>query len=301
MAAFRAQIAAFDKGLALLPVPAEPLAIPFEGTALPGYLLRAEGRERARRPLVILTNGYDATVTEMYFASAVAAARRGYHCLFFDGPGQGAPLIEQGLRLRPDWETVIGPVVDFALGLDGVDPERIALSGWSLGGHLALRAASGEPRLAACIADPGLRAAIDPAALPRFGLDPSAAADLDAVPPETWEGATAAIAANRTLAWLLLKRGFWVHGVDNLRDLLRAALAMTLEGRIERIACPTLVTAAERDPRAASAAAVFAELRCPKTLLRFTAAEGAGDHCEMRNRALLNRRVLDWLDETLRP
>jgi hypothetical protein len=25
-----------------------------------------------------------------------------------------------------------------------------------LGGHLALRAASGEPRLAACVADPGL-------------------------------------------------------------------------------------------------------------------------------------------------
>lgn len=29
-------------------------------------------------------------------------------------------------------------------------------AGWSLGGFLSLRAASGEPRLAACIADPGL-------------------------------------------------------------------------------------------------------------------------------------------------
>jgi len=37
-----------------------------------------------------------------------------------------------------------------------VDPTRIAVSGWSLGGYLALRAASGEHRLAACIADPGL-------------------------------------------------------------------------------------------------------------------------------------------------
>ena len=35
---------------------------------------------------------------------------------------------------------------------------RIALYGLSLGGYLALRAASSEPRLAACIADPGLRA-----------------------------------------------------------------------------------------------------------------------------------------------
>jgi hypothetical protein len=40
-------------------------------------------------------------------------------------------------------------------------------------------------------------------------------------------------------------------------------------------------------------------LSCPKTLLRFTAAEGAGDHCEMGNRPLLDQRVFDWLDETL--
>jgi hypothetical protein len=28
-------------------------------------------------------------------------------------------------------------------------------------------------------------------------------------------------------------------------------------------------------------------------------AEGAGEHCEMNSRSLVNRRVLDWLDETL--
>jgi hypothetical protein len=39
--------------------------------------------------------------------------------------------------------------------------------------------------------------------------------------------------------------------------------------------------------------------RCPKTLLRFTAAKGAGDHCEMRNRTLLDQRVFDWLDDIL--
>ena len=35
------------------------------------------------------------------------------------------------------------------------DPARIALAGWSFGGYLAPRAAAGEPRLAALIADPG--------------------------------------------------------------------------------------------------------------------------------------------------
>ena len=177
MAAFRTQIAAFDKGLAMLPDPATPLRIPYEGTTLPGYFLPADGRAGERRPLVIFTNGYDATVTEMYFACVVPAARRGYHCLFFDGPGQGGPLIEQGLPMRPDWEAVIRPVVDFALTLPTIDPDRIALSGWSLGGYLALRGASGEPRLAACVADPGLRAVITPEALSRFGVSSAEAAN----------------------------------------------------------------------------------------------------------------------------
>lgn len=293
--AFRKQIDAFDRGLALLPSPVEPLRIPFEGTSLPGYLLPAAGRETERRPLVILTNGYDATVTEMYFASAVAVAGRGYHCLFFDGPGQGEMLIEHGMPIRPDWEAVIRPVVDFALTLPNVDRERIALSGWSLGGYLALRGASGEPRLAACIADPGLRAALTPAQLALLGIAPGAAADAI-------EAALAkVVAASPKMRWALVQRGLWVHGVRSLAELLSAAMQLTLEGRVADIRCPTLLTMAENDPLARDAGTILAELRCPKALLRFTAAEGAGDHCEMRNRALANQRMLDWLDGTLGP
>jgi predicted alpha/beta-fold hydrolase len=31
----------------------------------------------------------------------------------------------------------------------------------------------------------------------------------------------------------------------------------------------------------------------------FGTDEGAGDHCEMRNRSLLDQRVFDWLDDVL--
>ena len=220
VAAFRTQIAAFDKGLALLPDPATPLRIPYEGTTLPGYFLPASGRAGERRPLVIFTNGYDATVTEMYFACAVPAARRGYHCLFFDGPGQGEPLIEQGLPMRPDWEAVIRPVVDFALTLPSVDPDRIALSGWSLGGYLALRGASGEPRLAACIADPGLRAVITPEALSRFGVELAEAAE-----PGPGDGGGARAAGQkraRGCTGRSCSAGMWVHGAKSLGDYIAA-------------------------------------------------------------------------------
>ncbi|MFD7339198.1 hypothetical protein ACFV98_24765 [Streptomyces violascens] len=53
---------------------------------------------------------------------------------------------------RPDWENVVGPVLDFLSQDPSVDPARIALLGVSLGGCLAPRSAAYEPRLAAVIA-----------------------------------------------------------------------------------------------------------------------------------------------------
>jgi dienelactone hydrolase len=299
LAAYRKQMAAFDKGLALFDPPVVRSTIPFEGATMAAYFIPAAGRAREVRPLVIFTNGYDATVTDMYFASAVAAGRRGYHTLVFDGPGQGGMLYEQGVPMRPDWETVVAAVVDHAVGLPTVDARRIALSGWSLGGHLAPRAASGERRLAACIADPGqwdIVGSFREAAL-KLGGSPRSAAALGEMDQSVIDRLWALVEGNPGLHWKIVQRGFWVHGVDNLRDYLRAAEQFTMDGRAERIRCPTLLTRAERDPLAAGTQAFFDKLHCPKTLMPFTAAEGAGGHCEMTNRSLLNRRALDWLDE----
>lgn len=152
--AFDREAEAFARAAVRMSPAVEAVEIPYEGTSLPGYFHRADDTGQPR-PTLIATNGYDATVHEAHFAHAVAAVRRGYHCLSFDGPGQGRPLIHQGLVFRPDWEAVVRPVVDYALTRPEVDPQRIALIGWSFGGYLAPRAASGEHRLAACIADPG--------------------------------------------------------------------------------------------------------------------------------------------------
>ena len=94
-----------------------------------------------------------------------------------------------------------------------------------------------------------------------------------------------------------MQRGFWANGVDDLRGLVEETRKFTLRERVDRITCPTLLTLAENDPLAAAVEDFFAALSSPKQLERFTAAEGAGEHCEMMNRSLLNRRVLDWLDD----
>lgn len=300
LTAFRKQVIALNCGLALFEPAIEPLRIPFENTTLPAYLIPAAGQAHAVRPLILFTNGYDATITDMYFASAVAASQRGYHCLLFDGPGQGAMLYEQGIPMRPDWETVISAVMDFALEQPIVNPKRIALNGWSLGGHLAPRAASGEPRIAALIADPAtwsISAGLREFVIHKMGVPREAAANLGKLDDDTIHRMDAMVRKNPALNWKVVQRGFWVHGVDNLRDYLRSAELFTMDGRAEEIRCPTLLTMAENDSLGATAPSFFEALRCPKTLLRFTASEGAGTHCEMTNRSLLNRRSLDWLDE----
>ena len=288
--AFRKQIAAFERGLSLLDVPADVLRVPFEGTTMPAYVIHPPDAPRDEaRPLLISTNGYDATVVDMFFATAVEAVRRGYRCLIFDGPGQGEMLIEQGLHLRPDWETVVRAVVDVAVTLPYVDTSRMVLTGWSLGGYLAPRAASGEPRLAACVADPGL-----------YGMTSALGSVTGDKGIQTAIGALSQMMEKSPrMRWGIEQRGYWVNGVDNLADYIKCISEFTLEGRADKIECPTLLTTAENDPLGATAQPLYDALACPKRLVKFTAAEGAGMHCEQMNRSLLNRTVFDWLDEVL--
>lgn len=129
-----------------------------------------------------------------------------------------------------------------------------------------------------------------------FGVKPEDTSNLGKLDQGIVDKLDAIIRANRGLNWKIVQRGFWVHGVSNLRDYLASAELFTMDGRAELIRCPTLLTMAEGDVLGSDVPMFFDTLQCPKTLLKFSAAEGAGGHCEMLNRSLLNQRVLDWLD-----
>ena len=133
-----------------------------------------------------------------------------------------------------------------------------------------------------------------------MGASPEAAADLGQLDQSFIDRVWKVVNEDRKLRWTFVQRGFWVHGVDNLRDYFRSIEQFTMDGRAEMIGCPTLLIAGADDPLAVTAHSLFDALRCQKELIRFTAADGAGDHCEMRNRSMLNRRAFDWLDGVLR-
>ena len=303
LTAFDKQVTAFDKAMALSNPPVTPIRIPFESTTMPAYLIPAKNHASEKKPLIIFTNGYDATITDMYFASSVAASERGYHCLLFDGPGQGELLYKQNIPLRADWETVITAVVDFALTLPDIDASKIILHGWSLGSYLALRGASGEQRIAACIADPGLS---DVGygftkALQQFGATSEQAAYPASIDQSILDRIMRFVESNRSMKWKIVQRGFWANGVDNIRDFLVKSNTFTLEGRVNMIKCATLLTAAENDRvnTIGDIESFFNKLQCPKDLIKFYANRGAGDHCEMNNRSLVNRKILDWVDSVI--
>ncbi|MFE6282208.1 alpha/beta hydrolase family protein [Streptomyces sp. NPDC057877] len=270
--------------------------IPYEDTELPGYYYRVDDSDEPR-PTVIHHGGIDSTLEEGWFFVAAAALARGYNCLCFEGPGQGAVLREQGLVFRPDWERVVTPVVDFALGLPGVDPARLTLVGTSLGGLLALRAAAYEHRLAGCVAHDAVWQLGDVVALPPFVLEWVEQGCDEFANPVMW-----GIAAQQTFTRWLLRQALWTFGCATPAELLRTLPAFGLADVIGQVRCPVLVLDAEEDMFFAGlehAKKVYTGLNSPKTLYVFTADEGGGAHCHSGAMRLYHDRLFSWLGTTL--
>ncbi|QJU52452.1 alpha/beta fold hydrolase [Herbiconiux sp. KACC 21604] len=295
--AFRRAITHFD-------TPVETVEIPYEGTTLPGYFFSAVAADapdaRAKRATVVLVDGYDGTTEELYFWNARAALDRGYNVLAFDGPGQGSVLVEQGLPLRPDYENVVTPVIDWLLERDDVDPARVALIGLSLGGYLAPRAASGEHRVAACIADSGAFDLFDAAVSRVPKLLRGQIPDGNEAARKLVEAMVERMEKSPTGGWAL-RRNLYAHDVDDTMEFFRVARSFTLRGFAERITCPTLVVHAEGDDIGASAPELYDALTCEKEILLFTAAQSADQHCETGARQLYHAAAFSWLDSHLHP
>lgn len=140
------------------------LEIPYQnGLKLPGYLYLPEAPRRIRGrkiPILLNSGGGDSTQEEIYFVNPAVGPELGYAVVTFEGPGQGIILRRDRLPMRPDWEVVTGAVLDHVFDFANKHPEleldldQIAVTGASMGGYFALRAAA-DARIKACVSVDG--------------------------------------------------------------------------------------------------------------------------------------------------
>jgi dienelactone hydrolase len=186
--------------------------------------------------------------------------------------------------------------VDWLVGQPGVDPGALILFGRSFAGYLAPRGAAFEHRLAGLICDP-VQLDFGAAFRGRFGE----------------EIVNRALTGDPTLdddlAFLLQdlrRRNFFesrmvTHGVTTLAGYIREICRFTAAEVAPRISCPALLLDAEGDPVGSGQVDQLAAALDPArtTVHRFTAAEGAGGHCEGTGQRRVERVVHDWIDETV--
>jgi hypothetical protein len=104
---------------------------------------------------------------------------------------------------------------------------------------------------------------------------------------------------NIGIRWAI-ENGLFTFKVDSVWDLIEATECWSLEGVANQITCPTLVCEAEGDHFfAGQPQRLYEALTCPKTLRRFSADEGAEEHCQLGALLLFNHQVFSWLDATL--
>jgi hypothetical protein len=166
--------------------------------------------------------------------------------------------------------------------------------GISLGGFLAPRAAAFEHRLAALIANDGVYTY-------RFGDKARAVTRMAALfGRSVAEYALKKVMQRNTGIRWAIEHGMFTFRSRSICDLIDATESWSLEGVASKIQCPTLVCEAEADHFfVGQPKLLYDSLTCPKTFMRFTVEDGAGEHCQLGGLLLYNHRAFEWLDTTL--
>lgn len=269
--------AAFDRSTALGKINRERVEIPLDTGTMPALFTRAQGD--GPKPVVVYCNGLDSCKELLYWSRLPEAlARRGVSTLCVDQPGSGEALRLQNLPVDPHSESWASKAVDWLESRPEVDPRRIGMTGISLGGHFAPRAVAYEPRFASGAvwgANHNWREVQDKR-MAREGENPV---------PHYWAHV------------------HWAFGASDQDDFLARSQDMNLNGHMDRITVPFLVTHGANDRQISPSYAddLYDQLvnspRREKVI--FTAREGGVEHVGADNMAYGRDRIADWFAETL--
>ncbi|QQV79433.1 alpha/beta fold hydrolase (plasmid) [Sphingomonas aliaeris] len=269
--------AAFDRSTTLGRLNRERVEVPLSAGTMPALYTRAPGEDA--RPVVVFCNGLDSCKELLWWSRLPhELARRGVSTLCVDQPGSGEALRLQNLPVDPHSESWASKAVDWLEQQSDADPKRIGMTGISLGGHFAPRAVAYESRFASGAvwgANHNWREVQDKR-MAREGENPV---------PHYWEHVR------------------WAFGASDQDDFLAKSNAMNLNGHMERIRVPFLVTHGAQDRQISPAYAddLYDQLvnspRREKVI--FTAREGGVEHVGADNMAYGRDLIADWFAETL--
>jgi dienelactone hydrolase len=275
---YRRSLDTFAKGVGLLGEDCERVTIPYGESRLSGLLVKAKGAG-ARSPLLVQVNGLDSTKEMKYLVGLPAwLAARGVSSLIVDQPGTGEALRLDGLHAVYNSESWASRIVDWLETRDDVDHKRIGMEGVSLGGYYCPRAVAFEPRFACGVvwgANHDWRD-VQKKRLQREGNFPV---------PHYW------------------KHVCWVWGAKDVDEFMQIAENVHLDGVLDRIQVPFLVTHGEKDSQipVAWAHRTYEQLvNSPKRELKiFTDREGGVQHSSFDNSINAGHYIADWVAETL--
>lgn len=252
--------------------------IPYGDTTLPAYFSQAPAADDGPTPTIVLVNGLDSTKEHMYTSSHWAElAARGISCLMLDQPGTGEALRLQEIPARIDAEAWASAAVDYLETRSDVDHSRIGITGWSLGGYFAPRAAAFEKRFALVVAWGANHnwGAVQRRRREREGERPV---------PHYWEHV------------------LWVWGRDNLDEFFDFADDIHLNGVVDNITVPFLIAHGANDrqiPLDYAHQSYQQAVNSPKRELRiFTPEEGASEHIGLDHLPHVSTFVADWVADT---
>jgi hypothetical protein len=265
--------------------------VPYEGTTLPGYLLRPDDT-RTPRPTLVMINGSDGALSGLFGEGAAAALQRGWNAFLFDGPGQQSMLFERGVPFRPDWEAVLTPVIDALAGRSDVDAAALTGYGVSQGGYWITRAVAFEHRLAAAVTDPGV---VDVSSGWTANLPPALLDLLRTGQKDAFNAAFAGVGENPELARTLAFRSR-PYGITDWFDLFTEVQKYQVRDVAAQITTPLMILDPSDEqffpgqPRQ-----LYDLLPGKKKITEFTRAQGANFHCQPMGRQLTHTQMLDWL------
>lgn len=285
----------FVRGARLFDPPFEPVKIPYGNSSMPGWFLKPDSSDTPR-PTLIVTNGSDGQNIDVWSYGGAAAIERGWNALLYEGPGQGAMFFERGIPFRPDWEAVVTPIVDFLLARSDVDPNRIAISGWSMAGELVARAAAFEHRLAAVVLDPGGTSVLGAWPVPKVVLQLVNEGKRKEV-NEAFEGFMREATPEEQFE--LAKRTS-IFKAPDMYTLIKDLEQYDNTDVVGQITAPTLVTQYQYETFfKGQARQLYDLLRAPKALVTFGVPQGAQYHDAPMAPQWRNEVIFDWLEETL--